>query len=394
MTTKPDTHNLQDHLRQANERLLLSAFNAQDDADRANASLALLEAVLRQMPNGVIIADPVSEGIVLSNEIAQSLWPDCVSVADMARYFESRCFHVDGGPCNSDELPLSRSMRSGEQIAREEVRFLRKDGSHGVMALGSGPVRDISGYVVSVVLTCEDVTEQNAIAEREQAALLQLRDLSAKLESAREEERTRIARELHDEMGQSLTALNFDLAWLLKQIPMQRKAVRKKIESMIEATKRTIANARQLASDLRPSILDTFGLVPAIEWQLSEFEQRTGISVNFECQGDRDVDRESSTVVFRIVQEALTNVMRHAHATEVDVRLTTDDHCLTLQLRDNGRGIRPAEIACLGSLGIVGMSERVIRLGGRFMIEPQSAGGTRLEVFIPLAVGGASQVDR
>jgi len=143
---------------------------------------------------------------------------------------------------------------------------------------------------------------------------------------------------------------------------------------------------RQLASDLRPSILDNFGLIPAIEWQLSEFQKRTRIRARLQCEGDRAIDRESSTVVFRIVQEALTNVIRHAEATRVNVNLKIDDHSLMLEVNDNGRGIRSAEIACSESLGIVGMHERVKRLGGEFKIAPRSPRGTRLDVSIPLGL--------
>jgi signal transduction histidine kinase len=384
MKTKATIETFQEQLRQTNERLLLGAFNAQDSADRANEALVLLDAVLRQMPGGVMIVDPLTGKINLSNETARSLWPDCTCIADMARYFETNCFHGDGMPCTADELPFSHSMKTGRQVTREYIRFRRQDGSRGDMSIDSAVVRNTNGNIIAVVLTCEDITEQQAFAEREQAALFQLRELSAKLESAREEERTRIARELHDELGQSLTALQLDLAWLLKKMPRDRTAIRKRTESMIEATRQTILNVRQLASDLRPSILDNFGLIPAIEWQLSDFQKRTGIRAKLTCQGNPALDRERSTVVFRIVQEALTNVMRHAKATKVNVALTMDEHSLVLQVKDNGRGIHPAEVVCSNSLGIVGMHERVMRLGGEFKIGPCSPAGTQLDVSIPL----------
>jgi signal transduction histidine kinase len=383
---KGKVENFQDNLRQTNERLLLRALNAQDDADRANAALVLLQTVLGQMPGGVIITDPATGEITLSNETAQKLWPGCTSITDMARHFETMCFHLDGTVCRADELPLYRSIRAARRLAREEIRFRRGDGSSGTMSVDCATVRNNNGDVIANVLTCEDITEQQAAAEREQTILLQLRELSAKLESAREQERTRIARELHDELGQSLTALHMDLTWLLKATTRDMAVVRPRIQAMIEATQQTILSMRQLASDLRPSILDNFGLIPAIEWQLSEFQKRTGIRAKLHCEGDRAIDRESSTVVFRIVQEALTNVIRHAEATTVNVNLKIDDHFLMLEVNDNGRGIRKAEIACSESLGIVGMHERVKRLGGNFQIAPRSPRGTRLDVSIPLGV--------
>jgi len=386
MHKKGKIENFQDKLRQTNERLLLSAFNAQDDADRANEALVFLQEVLGQMPGGVIITDPATGEITLSNQKAQRLWPGCTSISDMARHFETTCFHTDGTLCRADELPLYRSIRAGRRLASEEIRFRRGDGSSGTMAVDCTIVRNRNGDVIANVLTCEDMTDQQAAAEREQRVLLQLRELSANLESAREEERTRIARELHDELGQSLTALHLDLTWLLKATRRDMAVVRPRIQAMIEATKQTILSMRQLASDLRPSILDNFGLIPAIEWQLSEFQKRTRIRARLHCEGDRAIDRESSTVVFRIVQEALTNVIRHAEATRVNVNLKIDDHFLMLEVNDNGRGIRSAEIGCSESLGIVGMQERVTRLGGEFKIVPRSPRGTRLDVSIPLGV--------
>jgi signal transduction histidine kinase len=386
MHKKGKIENFQDKLRQTNERLLLSAFNAHDDANRANEALVFLQEVLGQMPGGVIITDPATGEITLSNQKAQRLWPGCTSISDMARHFETTCFHTDGTLCRADELPLYRSIRARRRLASEQIRFRRGDGSSGTMSVDCTIVRNRNGDVIANVLTCEDMTDQQAAAEREQGVLLQLRELSAKLESAREEERTRIARELHDELGQSLTALHLDLTWLLKATRRDMAVVRPRIQAMIEATKQTILSMRQLASDLRPSILDNFGLIPAIEWQLSEFQKRTRIRARLHCEGDRAIDRESSTVVFRIVQEALTNVIRHAEATRVNVNLKIDDHFLMLEVNDNGRDIRSAEIACSESLGIVGMQERVKRLGGEFKIVPRSPRGTRLDVSIPLGV--------
>jgi signal transduction histidine kinase len=252
------------------------------------------------------------------------------------------------------------------------------------MSIDATAVRSAGGEAIALVLTCEDVTEQHAIAEREQSFLLQMRDLSAKLETAREEERTRIALELHDQLGQSLTGLHLDLSLLLKDVRSDCAVTPERIESMIELTKQVIVDVRQIASDLRPSILDDLGLVPAIEWQLAEFQKRTGTRATLDCRGKRDIDRETATVVFRIVQEALTNIIRHAQATRVDVRVRLDNDRVSLRVTDNGRGIRASEIARPNSLGIVGMHERVIRLGGEFKIGPKSPKGTRLDVVVPV----------
>jgi signal transduction histidine kinase len=350
----------------------------------AIGAAALLEAVLRQMPGGVIIVNTASNRIILGNHTALKLWPGCSYVSELERYFEANCYHADGRPCGRSEMPLTRSIKTGKDIANQEIRFRRSDGSLGTMTVDSAVVRKADRTVVAAVMTCEDITEHKRLAEREQAALLQLRDLSAKLESVREEERTRIALEIHDELGQALTALSFDLAWLHKKVRGEGRVIKEKIQLMIEESKRTIHSIRRMAAELRPSVLDDLGLIPAIEWQLSEFQKRTRIRARLRLKGERPIDPARSTVLFRIVQEALTNVMRHAEATRVHVSLRIDDRSLALQIDDNGRGISKVEITCPSSLGIAGMTERVNRLGGMFRIGPGPRAGTRLEVFLPL----------
>jgi signal transduction histidine kinase len=382
MTKELKTQSLHRQLHQVNERLLLSAFDARDSEERANAALSLLEAVLRQMPSGVIVADPVSGQITLSNETAQRLWPACSSVADISRHFHEHCRNSDGGRCMADELPLARAIATGENSKRKEIRFARSDGSYGTMNVECMLVRKPQGEAIAAVLICEDITDQKALLAREETGLLQLRELSGKIESIREEERTRIAREIHDELGQTMTALNFDLAWMLKHV--HSKTLREKIRLMMEEAARTVHTVQRLAAELRPSVLDELGLIPAIEWQLSEFRRHTGIRTTFTSAGDRKIDQDQSTAVFRIVQEGLTNVMRHAKATRVNVTLKTDHSSLAMRLSDNGRGITINEINSHGSLGILGMKERVLRFGGTFVIGPGSRAGTHLDVLMPL----------
>jgi signal transduction histidine kinase len=170
---------LHDQLRQVNERLLLSAFGARDTADKLNEALVLVEAILRQMPCGVIVIDPVSGRITLSNERAQKLWPACMCVSDMAQYFETNCFHSDGRRCAAVDLPLSRSIKTGKEVAHEEIRFTRSDKSSGTMNIESAVVLSTRGDQIAVVLTCEDVTEHKNLAEREHNARLEAESAKA-----------------------------------------------------------------------------------------------------------------------------------------------------------------------------------------------------------------------
>jgi PAS domain S-box-containing protein len=209
----------------------------------------------------------------------------------------------------------------------------------------------------------------------------QMRQLSARLDAVREEERARVAREIHDELGQSLTALKMELTWLDKQVP--NRALREQVGAMVRSVDDNIRLVRRIASDLRPSLLDHLGLIAAVEWQLQEVQKRTGIQSALRRRGEPvDLGRERSTALFRIVQEALTNVVRHSGATRVFVEIDFGARQLQLSVIDNGRGI--SDIKGRDSLGLVGMRERAHRLGGRFEIESKPGAGTKLIVRLPM----------
>ncbi len=237
-----------------------------------------------------------------------------------------------------------------------------------------------------------DITEQKRVEEELKSSREQLRELAAHIEAIREEERTRIAREIHDELGQALTGLKMDLSWLEKRIAEARRGIaletlQKKIDSMKVLIDATVQSVRKISTELRPGILDDLGLMPAIEWQASEFQSRTGIRCVFSAKvpDDLPLDEKRSSAIFRIFQEILTNIARHANASRVDICLKkTTDH-LVLDVKDNGRGFTETESYNLKSLGILGMRERTLLLGGEFSVEGIPYGGTTVTVRIPLA---------
>ena len=211
----------------------------------------------------------------------------------------------------------------------------------------------------------------------------ELRDLATHLQSVREQERTQIAREIHDELGQALTALKMDVHWMGHRVDAQPVLVEKtrSMSTMIDATVHAV---RRIASQLRPKLLDDLGLSAAIEWQAREFEQRSGIDCDVRSEPDDIVlDSSSSTALFRIFQETLTNVARHAGARRVEVLLRTDSNGVELVVTDDGVGITSEQASNSRSLGIVGMRERAYSLGGAFEIAGQPGHGTTLRVTIP-----------
>ncbi|HYL16140.1 MAG TPA: PAS domain S-box protein [Terriglobales bacterium] len=222
------------------------------------------------------------------------------------------------------------------------------------------------------------------IAERTHAEE-QLRSLAARLQSVREEERTSIAREIHDELGQSCTALKMDLALVGRKLTTRQSHLRVKIDSAVRLVDEMIGTLRRIASELRPRTLDDLGLAAALEWQAQEFESRTGIPCHLTLlQEPLSLDSERSTAIFRIFQESLTNIVRHAQASRVEARLEREEDRLIFQVRDDGIGFNSEDAKSHRSLGLVGMQERALLLNGELKIEGVPGAGTTLTLRIPL----------
>lgn len=213
-----------------------------------------------------------------------------------------------------------------------------------------------------------------------------LRALAAHLQSVREEERIHIAREIHDELGQALTGLKFDLNSFAKSVQADDAEARDdKSKGLNTAIDRIINSVRRIASGLRPEVLDEIGLAAAFDWQAREFQRRTGIRCSVGIPPRFvDPDKERSTALFRIFQELLTNVARHANATRVNVSLAEGEAALALTVEDNGRGIKQREIEGPRSLGFLGLRERVLAFGGTIDVKGDVGKGTKVSVSIPM----------
>ena len=250
----------------------------------------------------------------------------------------------------------------------------------------------LSRLVPSVIRALREARERagkQRAREQLRRSHKQLRALSVHLQNVREEEQIRIAREVHDELGQSLTGLKLQLTWLAGRLPKKSRLLQEKAHSMAANIDETIRAVRRIATELRPGVLDTAGLLAALEWQANQFQTQTGITCEVKAETkDTLWDQELNTAFFRIFQEALTNVIRHARATKVEVRLAEADGHVMLEVKDNGRGISEAEIHNTKSIGLLGIHERAALLGGTLRIEGKRGRGTTLTARIakiPLA---------
>jgi hypothetical protein len=288
----------------------------------------------------------------------------------------------NGQPVPDEELPMQVAGRTGQPVMGQEVEIRHADGTTRSLFGNAVPLLNDSGAVRGVMATFVDITEVKQGQEK-------LRALAARLQAVREEERAAVAREIHDVLAQDLTRIKLDIAWLdrrLAQAPEDPKvgALRDKLRVMVELTDNSIQSVQKIATELRPVVLDTLGLCAAIEWQLADFETRSGIKcVASLPERDLALASEPSTAIFRILQESLTNVIRHAAATRVQIELRREDGRVNLTVSDNGRGIEAAQLNDPRSVGLLSMRERAELLGGQCQITGQPGLGTTIEAWVP-----------
>ena len=303
------------------------------------------------------------------------------------------------GPIHPEDIPRVIEKWLAQKVVgegyEEEMRLRRADGEYRWFLVRTAPLHDESGKIIKWYGVSTDIDDRKRAEEQLKVTSEHLRALSARLSSAREDEGSRIARELHDELGAALTSLKWDLEGMSKRLtePINQKdhsVLCEKIQEMMGLVDDILSNVRRISSELRPSILDDLGLVAAIEWQAKQVESRSGIVCKVDSLvDDLQLNREQSTAIFRILQEALTNILRHAQATRVNILIDEVDGELVLEVRDNGRGITEDEIAGSLSLGLIGMQERAQLLGGRIEIIGIAGTGTVLTLRVPIRPGAS-----
>lgn len=303
----------------------------------------------------------------------------------------------------TDSTPLPESccgvlgvLRDGGVCRTEDDIFWRKDGLPMPVSIVASAIME-EGKAVAAVVTFQDISQRKQAERDLLESREQLRELAAYLQNVREEERSRIARELHDELGQMLTGIKLDARWLASGLSGEQPIIVNKIASMSKLIDETLDAMRRVAADLRPVMLDDLGLVAAVEWLTEEFGKRTGLFVRLEldvehgcssgCSCEKEdckLDAEVATTAFRIVQECLTNVARHAQALHVLVLLKCREGELMLRVSDNGKGMDTTKERKPNSYGTMGMRERVQNLGGTLNFLSVKGEGTSVEVVIPI----------
>ncbi|MFA6293426.1 MAG: sensor histidine kinase [Victivallales bacterium] len=252
-----------------------------------------------------------------------------------------------------------------------------------------------NGKTIKLSGTFQDITDRKRAEEELQVSHDQLRALAARLQTVREEERTRVARDIHDVLAQELTRLKIDLVWLQGRLLKSGKAAAPealavRVGEMTRMADAAIHCVQRIATGLRPAVLDSLGLSAAVEWQSRDFQDHSGIQCNANVSAEElPVESDVATAVFRILQESLTNVQRHANATRVDIVLREESGQLLLRVQDNGCGIPATALGNPMSIGLTGMKERALLLGGHFEIWSRPESGTAVEVRLPLENNGS-----
>ena len=344
----------------------------------------LLSQITMSLPVAVGVIDEKNSTKLVNNQFIKELGYTVDDVANFDSWFEQ----LFPNPALRHKA-RSNWLKVTSATSDSDLRSLPKEWH---IRCKDGTELDVEVRVAKAgdryVVTFNDVTYRKRGEEALKASREQLRELAARLQEAREEERAFIAREIHDELGQLLTGLKIDLKWFEKRLPQDAanaSLLREKMASILELVDETIRAMRRVATQFRPGVLDTLGLIAAIEWQAEEFSNRTGINCEFiDPMPQQLVGLDCETALFRIFQESLTNVARHSEATKVKVSLSRQNGALILRVSDNGRGITEKEIRDPHSIGLLGMRERAYIFGGEVSVTGSPGHGTTVTARIPI----------
>jgi signal transduction histidine kinase len=347
-------------------------------------SQELLRLVLATLPVGVSMIDR-SGDIVLANSAAKVIWGDLIA-SGQERYARTTAFwHASGKPIAPTEWASVAALREGKTSLNELIDIESFDGKRKTIQNSAAPIRDADGLIVGSVIVNEDVTQRVRAESALRESTDRLQYFSRRLLTVQEEERRHLSRELHDEFGQLLAGITLHLE-AAKSLPGD--AARPRLDECLLLIQHAGTQLRNLVLELRPSMLESAGLAQTLRWIAKQHEERTGIATTVVGELN-DVSSELATVCFRAVQEALTNVMRHARARHVWIELSQTEDAVDLAVRDDGLGFDVAktleQAPSCGHLGLLGMRERVQILGGDIEVESEAGRGTRIRILLPAA---------
>jgi len=378
--TKPSHARFMDHVA---ARLFWDIFQIEEKRieERQRAEEVLRESeekyrnVVERSNDGIVI---IQDGLIkyANPSVKRMTGYDVDAATDMPF---SDFIHTD----EVDEaMEIYERRLSGEALPTRYERGIRHKSGSRIDTEMDGGLISYEDKAADLVII-RDITKRKQAEKELTESREQLRDLSEHLQEAREEERAKVAREIHDDLGQTLTALKMDLSWLEKKLPQDQGSLIEKTKRITDLVDMTIHSVKRIYSGLRPFLLDDLGLIAAIEWMAQGFQNQTGIQCELTFSpGEMVVDKDYATTIFRIFQETLTNVRRHASATSVNVRLEEEADKLWLTVNDNGKGISEEQISHPKSFGIMGIRERVRALGGDVKVSGIKNKGTTVKVSI------------
>ena len=348
--------------------------------DRTDNATARLAGLLESAMDAIITVDE-AQNIILYNRAAETIfgWPAAdVLGQPLVKLIPGR-FH--GSHAGHMKRFGTTGVTSRRMSGNNLVYGLRRNGGEFPVEASISQLDTPEGRLYTVIL--RDATERIR-AQEELAAY------AAQASAIREQEKTRVARELHDELAQSLTALKMDTIWLRDHMGANAADVRTKLDGMLAMLDASVAATRRIAADLRPLVLDDLGLVAAIEWLTQSFTQRWGVACVLNMDEDLELHEPYATAVFRIVQESLVNVAKHAHANQVQVSVARTEGEVSLRVADNGAGFQTTAPRKAGSLGLAGLRERAQLLKGTVNIDSTPGQGTVVVVHIPVQQGDSA----
>ena len=360
--------------------LLRQRADRQETQRELHSVQARVGSIVESAMDAIITVDE-SQRIVLFNAAAEAVFgyarADAIG-APLESFIPQR---FRGGHAAHVHRFGDTGASSRRMGAQRIVRGLRHNGEEFPIEASISQTGDPGRRFYTVIL--RDVTERVRNEEALAISRAENQELALTASLAREQEKSRLARELHDELGQSLTAIKLDVGWLRYNLGESPPAVHAKLESMHATLDATLAAARRIASDLRPLLLDDLGLEAACDWLARNFEEGTGVPCRLRIKGNLDLEDPHATAVFRVLQESLTNAAKHAAATEVHVTLERDAEAITVTVRDNGRGFFPHDAHKPRSYGFTGQRERASLLGGKLEIDTEPGRGTVVVLRLP-----------